>query len=420
MQTLPSDRQGTHTPPLGLPASAQRALAAAFASFTQTAGALETTYTKLQVEVSRLRQELENRNRKLAESLEENQRMRAYLASVVENMPCGVLVFDRQVGLRMMNAAARSLLKFGTETPSSSATALPEFLSALLETLAADDRHEQEWEVDALRIIGVTRAAVQTNSPGGDFLLIIRDLTEAKQLEREREASRRAQSLAEITALLAHEIRNPLGSLELFAGLLAEALAGQPELEAWINHVQAGLRVLAATVNNVLNFHGQPAVQLVPLDLPPFLQQAVDFLRPLAAQKGMQLAWRPGPESATVLADPARLQQAFLNLALNAFRAMAPGGTLTIGLGPHADEPGSVEVSFGDQGCGIPALAVERIFEPGFSTSQGAGLGLTVTRKVIEQHGGRIRVESRPGEGTTFTLVLPLAGAESTAGQAEV
>jgi signal transduction histidine kinase len=276
-------------------------------------------------------------------------------------------------------------------------------------------RHEGEWVVDGPqgeRTIGVTRACIHTPGSGDDSLLILRDLTEAKQLEREREISRRTQALAEVATLLAHEIRNPLGSLELFAGLLANALANQAELQPWIKHVQAGLRSLAATVNNVLHFHSPPSAQLLPVDLLRLVEETVEFLRPLAWQKEMQIQWRAPEGSVAILADPSRLQQAFFNIALNAFRAMPPGGTLSVSV--CTQEEGScpaATVAFTDQGAGIPAKNLEKIFESGFTTQCGSpGLGLAVTRKVIEQHGGTIRVESQEGKGTTFTLALPLAG----------
>jgi len=110
--------------------------------------------------------------------------------------------------------------------------------------------------------------------------------------------------------------------------------------------------------------------------------------------------------------DAARLQQAFLNLALNAFSAMKPGGVLRIVL-ERAVSAGSpvVTLSFADQGCGIPAASLEKIFAPGYTTRPGSpGIGLAVTRTVIEQHGGSIRVESREGAGTSFMLTLPAEG----------
>jgi signal transduction histidine kinase len=201
-----------------------------------------------------------------------------------------------------------------------------------------------------------------------------------------------------------------LGSLELFAGLLADALANQAELQPWINHIQAGLRSLAGTVNNVLHFHSQPSAQLLPVDLLRLVGETVEFLRPLARQKEMQIEWGALGGSFPILADPSRLQQAFFNLALNAFRAMKPGGTLSVSVCRREDDSRpTAAVAFADQGVGIREANLERIFEPGFTTQRGSpGLGLAVTRKVIEQHGGSIRVESREGQGTTFTLALPI------------
>jgi len=415
MQSLPVDRQKKLVPLVGSARSARRALAAAFASFTQTAGTLETTYTKLQAEVGRLRNELEKKNRSLAQSLEENQRMRAYLASIVEGMPCGVLVFDPRMSLRMINPAASRLLNVDREEASSPGASVPRLLGPLLAALPKEDfGHEQEWVMEgpeAERTIGVTRAWVKAPGSGDDAILILRDLTEAKQLEHEREVSRRTQALAEVATLLAHEVRNPLGSLELFAGLLADALANQAEVQPWINHVQAGLRSLAATVNNVLHFHSQPAPQLLPIDLVRLLGETVEFLRPLAQQKEMRIEWQEPSDRVSILADPPRLQQAFFNLALNAFRAMCPGGTLSVRVNQRPGGPRpTIAVTLADQGVGIRPENLEKIFDVGFTTQCGSpGLGLAVTRTVIEQHGGTIRVESVEGQGTTFTLTPPLA-----------
>jgi signal transduction histidine kinase len=415
MQTLPVDRQKKLAPAAGSTRSTRRALAAAFVSFNQTAGALETTYTKLQSEVGRLRHELEDKNRSLAQSLEENQRVRTDLARIVEGLPCGVLVFDGGMNLRMINPAASRLLNSSDEESTSRETSTPQLLGSLLAAIPREDfSHEQEWIVDGSRgerTLGVTRAWFQTKESGGDSILILRDLTEAKQLEREREVSRRSQALADVATLLAHEVRNPLGSLELFAGLLADALADQKELQPWISHVQAGLRSLAATVNNVLQFHSQPSPQLLPMDLRRLVGETVEFLHPLARQKEMHIKWLAPKSPVCILADPSRLQQAFFNLALNAFRAMKPGGTLSVSIiASEEDSSPTIAMAFADQGTGIRAENLERIFEPGFTTqSSSPGLGLAVARKVIEQHGGTVLVESQEGRGTTFTLTLPLA-----------
>ena len=96
------------------------------------------------------------------------------------------------------------------------------------------------------------------HAASGEWIFILRDITESKRLEKEREAARRTQDLAQMAMLLAHEIRNPLGSLELFAGLLAEGTEDRPVLHEWVDQLRAGLRALSATVNNVLQFHSEP------------------------------------------------------------------------------------------------------------------------------------------------------------------
>jgi signal transduction histidine kinase len=109
-----------------------------------------------------------------------------------------------------------------------------------------------------------------------------------------------------------------------------------------------------------------------------------------------------------VAADEAQLRQALLNLVRNAADAMSTGGALTVATRRSAD--GAVEVSVKDTGAGIPAENLDRIFEPFFSTKDGGtGLGLALTQQIVEEHGGRIEVDSTPGRGTTFTLRLPVA-----------
>jgi two-component system sensor histidine kinase FlrB len=322
----------------------------------------------------------------------------------------------------MTNPAASRLLNAGSEESSSPESSVPRLLGSLLASLPGEQfGQEQEWVVEGTkgeRTLGVTRACFHAKESDNDSILILRDLTEAKELEREREISRRSQALAEVATLLAHEIRNPLGSLELFAGLLADALSNQAELQPWINHVQAGLRSLAATVNNVLHFHSQPSEHLLPVDLRRLVGETLEFLRPLARQKEMQIVWSAPDDPVNILADPSRLQQAFFNLALNAFRAMKPGGTLSVSISTSGqDSVSKAEVDFADQGTGIRPENLEKIFEPGFTTQcSSPGLGLAVTRTVIEQHGGTIRVISREGLGTTFTLELPIEGARNESG----
>jgi signal transduction histidine kinase len=194
--------------------------------------------------------------------------------------------------------------------------------------------------------------------------------------------------------------------------LLADSTTATSEASQWVGQIQAGLRTLAATVNNVLQFHSQPCPEPIPTHLDRLLRETVDFLGPLARQRGMQIKLTNRAGKVLLHADPHRLQQVFLNLALNAFRAMSQGGLLSVNIAWANSTPCSqVQIEFEDQGIGIADDQFEKVFEPGFTTHAGSpGLGLSVCKKVIEQHGGTIRLHSAPRLGTTFSLTLPAAG----------
>lgn len=416
MPKLPTARQnrlGTRRRKDG--AADRRSLAHAFRTFTQAAGSLEKSYAHLQGEVARLRAELEFANAELSRSAEENVRVRTFLTRILEGLPCGVVVTDSLRRPRMVNPEARRLLQLGPSWRPDDTTQSPTSLEALLSAaIPASFSCEQEWASASgagSRVLGISGARVQEFQKGdAEAIWIIRDISDQKRLASEREAARRAHALAEIATVLAHEIRNPLASMELFAGLLADATADLPESREWVTHLRAGLRLLAATVNNVLQFHSEPCGEMITTSLDRLLRETAGFLGPLARQRGLEIVVDNLIGHALVLADAQRLQQVFFNLALNAFCAMEAGGTLTIRVRWAAGSPDGIRVDFEDQGRGISAESLQRIFEPGFTTKAGSpGLGLSVCRKVIEQHAGSIRVQSQLGEGSTFSIFLPIA-----------
>jgi two-component system, sensor histidine kinase FlrB len=396
-------------------------LARAFASFTEAAGSLERTYGQLQGQVSHLREELEVTNRDLATSLEENHRIRERLRLIVEGLPCGVLVIEAGARISMLNPEAARLLGGNCE----SADALPFALSAALDQvrvtgeeaeLALSDFNPCPSGADQVAAVWVAiRHAWLEQSPAhATSVFILRDVSEAKKLEQDREQLRRQQALVEMSALLAHEIRNPLGSLELFAGLLAEANL-EAESHRWIEHVQAGLRMLSATVNNVLHLHNTPQPELTATDAGQLLDWAYDFLLPLAKQARVEMQVINNLNGVIVQADRHRLEQVLLNLAVNAFRFMPGGGWFCLrGMecaSPEGVSGAGVEITIRDTGPGILADDLPHIFDAGFSTRTGSsGLGLAVCRRILEQHGGSIAAESRAGYGATFRLRLPQDG----------
>ncbi|GIX06751.1 MAG: hypothetical protein KatS3mg115_1154 [Candidatus Poribacteria bacterium] len=220
----------------------------------------------------------------------------------------------------------------------------------------------------------------------------------------------RTMSMRNLARGLAHEIRNPLNTLSIRLQLLEEELqAGEElspdELLEEVRRLRAELNRLERIVEDFHRFARLGVAEKRPVLLAPLLEELLEFVEPEAEQHGIRIEKRLQPSS-PVLADPALLRQAFLNLILNAFQAMEEkGGTLTVELLPQGDR---VEVRLRDTGPGIPPQMQERIFEPFFSTKpEGTGLGLAVVKQVVDLHDGTIQVRSQPGAGAEFRIQLP-------------
>jgi nitrogen fixation/metabolism regulation signal transduction histidine kinase len=411
-------------------AEKEQFLLQAFSSFAEAANSLERSYGLLRAEVMRLSKELEDSNSGLVRSLEENRRMRQHLDRVLAGLPCGVLVVADDGEISDINPEGRRLL--GMHDAGSSRTATVETahesissfsslrgeLRELLERARGEDGEQEQkiCEGSEPEFWLAARCAAVPDSAPGSSVFILRDVSDRKRLEEAQVEFRREQALSEMSTVLAHEVRNPLGSLELFAGLLAETKLSD-ECQRWVEHIQVGLRTLAATVNNVLHFHGplhnpQPPEPAL-VDLGPLLDWAGDFFAPLARQSRVRMILRNRLTGTVMAADPHGLEQVLSNVVLNALHAM-PGGGL-IELAGHTIRQGrAVSISITDTGPGIRTEHLGSVFEPGFSTRAGSpGLGLAVCRKIVEQHGGTIEASSRPAAGATFTLTFPLAQAAS-------
>ena len=393
----------SHRVPIVTPPAAEGALAEVFDTFIATASRMEISYGQLQSEVAQLRRELEERNAALESSLAETQAVHTALHRILEALPCGVIVIDHKSNaISLMNPEAQHL----TGISSPDFKALPTRIQeALTSAISSNDEFEFSLQTEPTnRWLAVRRSAGNKDQT----ILILRDITSQKEIERQRETSRNMLALGEMSAVLAHEVRNPLSSMELWTGLLAKQPDNDEETKYWIENLQAGVRTLSATVNNVLQFHGRGTGNQVRLKLATVLQNGYAFISPLAEQAGIKLTLNSGPKEIEISGDPNGLQQVILNLAINAFRHTAIGGSVTISVHLKEDLSGVV-LEFTDTGKGISDTNLPRLFEAGFSGSgQTPGLGLAVCKRIIEQHQGSIAVESQLGKGTKFTLEFPI------------
>jgi signal transduction histidine kinase len=403
-------------------------LAGEFSEFILAASRLETAYRALQEEVSELGLELSERNAALNTSLAKNEAMRRALQQIVDSMPCGVLVLDRDGKLSMINPECKRLLRLDETDFSDGSQMTLHRISALsgvnLEASSGNapiaDAAQEFCVRDSsgTRWLEVRDRRLFQQAAGVSVLdqtiLILRDITGQKRSEQEREAGRKAMALAEITTVLAHEIRNPLASLELFAELIEEDGDRRGE---WISNLRAGIRSLSGTVNNVLSFHGSGAIKLAPLSLHSLIGNAIQFVQPLADQAAVSLDWIADDNQTIVMGNESALQQVVLNLVSNAIRHTPAGGSVTVSLRPERidatredrEEPiENVIVEFSDTGCGIRSDQIDRVFEPGFSGSgDTTGLGLAVCDRIMKQHGGLISATNNINSGALFTLSFP-------------
>jgi len=234
-----------------------------------------------------------------------------------------------------------------------------------------------------------------------------RHLRELRELEAGMALRERLAALGDVAAAFAHEVRNPLNAVSMGLQRLRAEFApeGATEYRRFVDLMQGEVRRLNAIVEQFIGLARPPALKPVAIEVDELLRELVALVEPEARAAGVRVRVAGGRTPPALVADRDHVTQVLLNLVLNAVRAMDAGGALT--LGAAATREGAV-FTVEDTGPGIPPDVLPRIFDPYFTTRPGGlGLGLTIARRLVEAHGGRIEVDSRPGRGTTFRVVLP-------------
>jgi signal transduction histidine kinase len=242
-------------------------------------------------------------------------------------------------------------------------------------------------------------------------------LTQRLLQERSEEMgkSERLAMIGRLAAGVAHEINNPLGGIMLFGNLLLRKAPPAGVERENLERICSEAKRCQEIVQGLLDFarHREPRAERV--DIRDVLDRALDLLAPQTVFQNIEAVKDYQQATCPVRADPAQMQQVFINLMLNAAEAMDHQGRLTICV-HSVDAGGGVQIDFADIGCGIAEEHMDRLFEPFFTTKavgKGTGLGLSISRGIVENHGGRIWATSKVGQGTTFSIRLPAAREES-------
>ncbi|HLH08889.1 MAG TPA: ATP-binding protein [Terriglobales bacterium] len=242
-------------------------------------------------------------------------------------------------------------------------------------------------------------------------LIIVDDITERIELESQLSQAEKMSSIGLLAAGVAHEVNTPLAVISSYTQMLAKQLQGDEKRSALLEKITHQTFRASEIVNSLLNFSRTSGTEFRDVDLNKIIHETLALLEHQMKTARIRMQENLHPELPCINGNAGKLQQVFLNLFLNAKDAMPQGGTLTV----TTNNGDGVSVSVTDTGTGIAQEHIQRIYDPFFTTKtgntgrRGTGLGLSVTYGIIQEHAGKIQVDSRVGEGTTFLVEFPLA-----------
>jgi len=239
-----------------------------------------------------------------------------------------------------------------------------------------------------------------------------RERERREALQRELARSERLSSLGQMAAGLAHEIRNPLGSIQGVAELLGDDAPEGSKKRELFDVLRKESKRLGTVVDDFLGFARPRPLTLAPTAVSAVMDRAVAQMQIDASLRGIQIHTRTAPDLPDIQADAEQLHQVLLNLLLNAIAASPDGGHIVVSAErSHQDSRSAVTISVKDNGPGIAEDTLARVFDPFFTTREsGTGLGLSISHTIVSDHEGRIDIDTAPGHGCTVRVTLPAAG----------
>jgi signal transduction histidine kinase len=391
----------------------------AFRSFDQAAGSLQEAYRMLMARVERLDLELAASNEALRVNLKDNEDIKAHLTAILESLTTGVIVAGVDGVIIRCNQAAESLLGVSRDQM------LGHFLKQFL-----DEKHLTTGCYPIVSPTGALLAILRTvlrdasGHPAGN-LILLQDISDVRRLEERVQRRDRLAAMGEMVGRIAHEIRNPLGSVELFASMLRKDLADDPARRQYAEHISVAVKAMDRLLANLLTYTKPDCSQAGRHALRPLLEEVLMLAAHEISRRGIDATLDIATSADSVWCDAGQLKQALLNVCVNAAQAMPTGGRLTLDARRECNgesgtgEPGPLRISVSDTGSGIDSAHVSRVFDPFFTTrDEGTGLGLAIVHAIVEAHHGRVEIETQAGRGSTFTFVLPAVGSVESSHQA--
>jgi two-component system sensor histidine kinase HydH len=339
---------------------------------------------------------------------------------LLESLVSSVIVIE---GDRVVNSAGEfeKMVGFGCSESPQTIQDLPSLLQKIIRASQTSGQPILDKQLDLakdqttqLRLC-VSVVPIQRADGPSAVVVFAQDLTSATEVEHDLRRLNRLASLGTLSASMAHEIKNALVASKTFVDLLVER---NPSAEL-ADVVQRELKRIDGIVTQMLRFSGPARPALAAVHLHEVLDHSLRLVQAQIKGKAIHLTrtFRASPD--LINGDSYQLQQAIVNLLLNGLEAMGPNGKLSVAtelvsndpdaaLHDGAARPAQIRITITDSGAGIPQENISRLFEPFFTTKQhGTGLGLPITQRIIQEHGGVMSVESQTNLGTAFSILLP-------------
>ncbi len=403
-----------------------RILGMAIDSFNGAASRFEKHYQHLEQRVRELKIELRNKNEVLEKNLNEKEEVKNHLHNILESVTTGVVVVNLKGKITTFNRAAENITGLASKGVLGKKLDKIFYLN-FFQNIQLDFRtlgavqENTEYETEIYRkgedLVHISLSISPLTTPQGQkrgFVLTLQDITQMKKLEQQASRSGRLTAMGEMAVKIAHEIRNPLGSIELFASTMKKDLENFEEPRVLSEHISSCVKSINSIISNLLLFmrpEQKAGFQIVDLHDP--LKDSLFFSdHVIQSNEHIEVITSYHSEPLMVLGDSELLKQMYLNLILNAIQSMPGDGKLMIStkkIECTQNGLGFAEIRFMDTGTGIPKAVMPRIFDPFFTTKKrGTGLGLAIVHNIMKLHGGSIDIRNSKKDGAVCIITLPL------------
>lgn len=389
------------------------ALSAAFASFVKVTEDLRSSYERLRQRAEQIDIELANANERLRQKVDELDHLSGHLDGILSAIPSGVIVSDMDGKITRLNTAAEKILGLQSDEcigKKNEEVCDVDGKSFLLGHAKGNSSQEITRECKSRqgeRIVlgGGTSWIRDKDGKTVGHVEIVEDLSLLWELREKVHRLDKLAALGEMSAVIAHEIRNPLNGVQGFADLLAKKLKDtDPKTATYASNIVRGVREVDAIIADLLSFASNEKFVAVGIELNALLEQTRDTVVRGSIPTDSKFEFTIQPPALRVRGDAIKLGQVFRNLFSNSIEAMPQGNTISV---RATQEANRARILVQDQGPGIPADVRKKIFEPFFTTkTQGTGLGLAIVRKLVELHGGTISL-CEVDKGSCFELTIP-------------